>query len=151
MEKTLLGACRRQGSIEATRSAAHYRTIICTDDTQIWTKYEVLSLMKKEFKHWLTGNKHESGRTGAGARGEGVDQVGLPPRAAPPVVADDRHNRDGNGANADEQRVRSTDRPQQPDELEPVPVHGSENNQERRETRRWKGSQLFASAPRHRG
>ena len=91
------------------------------------------SKLKKKLKHRFAKSKRESGGTGAGAHGYSVDQVGPPPRAEPPVVAGGSHDRDGNGANADEQRVRSTDRPQQPDEPESVPARGSENDEERGE------------------
>jgi hypothetical protein len=91
------------------------------------------SSLKKKVKRRLAGRKRESGRTGAGARGESVDPAGPPPQAEPPVVAGGHHDGDGNGANADGQQVHSTDRPQQPDEPESVPAHGSENDQERGE------------------
>jgi len=88
------------------------------------------SRLKKGIKRRF---KRESGRTGAGVHGKGVDPAGPPPRAESPVVAGGRHNRDGNEANADERRVRSMDRPQRPDEPESVPARGSESDQERNE------------------
>ena len=79
-----------------------------------------VSRLKKKLKHRVTGSKRESGRTGTGVQGESVDPAGPPPRTEPPVVAGDRHDRDGNGANAGVRQVCSTDRLQQPDEPESV-------------------------------
>ena len=90
-----------------------------------------VSRLKKKLKHQLTGSKRESGGTGAGVYGESVDPAGPLPQAEPPFVAGGHHDRDENVANADGWRVSPTDRPQQPDEPESVPAHGSENDQER--------------------
>ena len=89
-----------------------------------------VSRLKKKVKHRLTRSKRESGATGAGAHGESVDPAGPPPPTEPPIVAGGRHDQDGSGANADGRRVRSADKPQQPDEPGSVPAHGSKNNQD---------------------
>ena len=77
-----------------------------------------LSKLKKKFKQRRTGSQRESG---SDAHRESVDQAGPPPRAESPVVAGHYHDRDGNGANPDGRR------PQQPDEPESMPAHGSGN------------------------
>jgi len=93
-----------------------------------------VSRLKKKLKHRLTGSKREPGGTGASTHSEeSVDPAGPLPQAEPLVVAGGHHDRDGNGANVDGRRVRSTDWPQQPDELGSVPAHRSDSDQERRE------------------
>jgi hypothetical protein len=89
---------------------------------------ESFSGLKKKLKHRLTASKRKPDRTGADADGERVDSTDSFLWPEPHVVAGGGHEREGNGANAGQ--VRSTGRPPQPGEPEPVPGRGTETDQE---------------------
>ena len=92
------------------------------------------SKLKKKLKHPLTGRKNKPGGTGVDIGGEKLDPAGSLPRSGPHVVAGGGYNRDEDGAKADRQQVRSTDRLSQfpqPDQSESVPARGSKNDQDR--------------------
>ena len=78
----------------------------------------------EKLRRLLTGRKRKPDGTGAETGGGGINQAYsvLPPE--PYVVAVDDHD-EGNGASVDSQQVRSTGRPPQPDEPEPVQASGS--------------------------
>ena len=78
------------------------------------------SRLKKKLKLPLAGSRHKPGRAGAGCDGDPTNSL---PRPKPHVVDHDR------------EEARSTDRLSQPNELEPVPAHGSENGRGEREGR----------------
>ena len=87
------------------------------------------SRLKKKLKHPLTGNRQKPGRSAAGTDEERVDPTDSLPRPKPHVVDRDQ---EGGGANEDGRGVRSTDRPPQPDDPEPVPAQGKRNDREER-------------------
>jgi len=91
------------------------------------------SRLKKKLKERPTGSDFESQRKESGVHRENIDSVHSPPRAEPCVVAGGRHDREGNRTNTDRRRIRSVDLISQPDELESMPAHGSENDREKRE------------------
>jgi hypothetical protein len=93
----------------------------------------MLSKLKKKLKPQQPGNKRKPERSGADAGGERVDSTGSLPRPEPHVLSGGDHDQEGSGVNVVEGHVFSTNRPSQPDEPEPVPVRGSEDDREGRE------------------
>jgi len=84
------------------------------------------SKLKKKVKHRLAGKKRKPGGNEAGADGEIAGAESSLPRPEPHFMAG---NGEGSGANPDRWQACSTDPPLQPDELGPVEVGGSENDE----------------------
>jgi len=84
------------------------------------------SELKKKVKQRLVGKERKPDGKEAGADGEIVGPTSSLPRPEPHVVAGDG---EGSGDNADERQSCPTDPPPQPEELGPVLVGRSENDQ----------------------
>ena len=90
----------------------------------------MLSKLKKKLKPRQPGNKRKPERTGTDAGGERVDSTDSLPRPEPHLLSGGDRDQEGSGANVVGGHVFSTNRPSQPDEPEPVPVRGSEDDRE---------------------
>ena len=88
---------------------------------------ESFSRLRKKFKP--RGSKGKADRTGADSGGERVDPAGSLLQPVPHVTAGGGHNKEGR-ASVDGQQIHSMDRPPPPSASEPVPVRGSNDDQE---------------------
>ena len=84
--------------------------------------------MKQKFKH--PGSKRKPESTGDERAGESAEQAGSPSRPAPLIMVGGGPDREGNGSDADGQRVHSTDRIPAQGMSEPVPASGGDDEQE---------------------